>query len=44
MEDEIGFIMALIADPKLTKSAGLGSGCGRVTSVVFKVLKSSTKL
>ena len=44
MEDEIRFVTALIADPKLTKGASLGSGCSCITSVVFKVLVSSTKL
>ena len=40
MEDEIGSITALIADPKLTKGAGLGLDCGCVTSVVLEALES----
>ena len=44
MEDKIGFIIVLIVDLKLIKGASLGLDCGCVISVVFKVLKSSTKL
>ena len=44
MEDKIKSIIVLIADPKLIKSTSLDSNCGRVTNIVFKALKSSTKL
>ena len=44
MEDKIKSIIVLIADLKLTKGTGLGLDCGCVTSIVFKVLKSSVKL
>ena len=44
MEDEIRFIIVLIADLKLTKGTGLGLDCGYIISVVFKALKFSAKL
>ena len=44
MEDKIGFITALITDPKLTKGASLDLSCGCVTSIILKALASSVKL
>ena len=44
MEDEIRFIIILIADLKLTKSTSLGLGYSYITNIIFKVLVSSTKL
>ena len=38
------FLIALIADLKLTKGASLSSDCSCITSIVFKVLESSVKL
>ena len=44
MEDEIKFIIVLIADLKLIKGVNLGLGYGYITSIVFKALVSSAKL